>query len=110
VSAPPDPAGPRPDAWDRIVDRMERKRQQAREYRQRPEVKARQSAYHRRYDAEHRAELRAYNREWMRQYRKAGPQDGRVGALHSLGCKGGHWRPWKRCRPIPCYSAVIHSV
>lgn len=78
-----------------------------RAYNKRPEVRAKNREWHRKWVAANREHYLAYKREWARK-KRAGiapkPQPVRYGALHSISCTDRTWHPKrKRCQPIPIY-------
>jgi hypothetical protein len=58
-----------PAEWADKQRQLAHRREWDREYRQRPEVRAKALAYLRAYRAAHLEERREYNRDWMRRYR-----------------------------------------
>lgn len=86
-------------AWHRARDR---------EYRRRPEVRARRIAASKRWAAEHREERKAYNREWMR--RKRGNMPLPVGSLHDLACSGPTRATGCVCRKIKVYDKPVERA
>lgn len=89
-----------PDEWERL----ERRRQKEREYRSRPEIRARRLEEHRRWRERNRERVRVYNREWMRRFRR-GDDPRAVASLHDLRCSGPTRKTGCRCKKIPLYRA-----
>ena len=107
MSAPPDPAGPRPAPY--ICPSCGHSLEgQVRTF----EVRQRIAMHRQQHERQERrrAQWRESKRRKYARLRAEAHGQEVAGYLHNLSCNGQHTRKRGKCLPIPCYSALIHSV